>query len=75
MSFNDTWATAIVDDQPDRTKPPEPGLYTVSVTDAKALTSQKGEDWVIIELRGVDGKATGHEWSFLQGFKSRAILA
>jgi hypothetical protein len=69
-SFDDTWATATVEDQPDRTQPPEPGLYTVAITDAKAITSQAGDDWVIIELQGIDGAAAEHNWSVLQGFKS-----
>jgi hypothetical protein len=70
MSFDDTWASATVEDQPDRTQPPEPGLYTVAIQDAKAITSEAGEDWVIIELEGIDGAAPNTEWSVLQGFKS-----
>lgn len=70
MSFNDTWAAATVEDQPDRTQPPEPGLYTVAITDAKALTSEAGEDWVIIELEGIDGAAAEHQWSVVQGFRT-----
>jgi hypothetical protein len=70
MSFSDTWADATVEDQPDRTQAPDPGLYTVTVTDAKAITSKAGDDWVIIELEGIDGAAAEHQWSVLQGFKS-----
>jgi hypothetical protein len=70
MSFNDTWASATVEDQPDRTQPPEPGLYTVAIQDAKAITSEAGEDWVIIELEGIDGKAAEHRWSVVQGFRT-----
>jgi hypothetical protein len=72
MSFSDTWPNATVDDQPDRTQPPEPGTgYTVIVRDAKALTAKNsGEDWVIIELEGIDGAAAQHQWAVLQGFKS-----
>jgi hypothetical protein len=70
MSFNDTWADATVEDQPDRTQPPEPGLYTVAIQDAKAITSEAGEDWVIIELEGIDGAAAEHQWSVVQGFRT-----
>jgi hypothetical protein len=70
MSFSETWASAPVEDQPDRTQLPEPGLYTVAVQDAKALTSEAGEDWVIIELKGIDGAAAEHQWSVVQGFRT-----
>jgi hypothetical protein len=68
-TFSDTWASAPVEDQADPTQPPL-GLFTVSIQDAKAITSQKGEDWVIIEVRGIDGAAQDIDWSVLQGFKS-----
>jgi hypothetical protein len=71
MSFQDTWHDATVDDQPDRTQPPAPGNgYTVAVRDAKAINSKAGDDWVIIELEGVTGAASEHQWSVLRGFKS-----
>jgi hypothetical protein len=70
MSFSDTWPNATVDDQPDRTQPPEPGTgYTVIVRDAKALTAKNsGEDWVIIELEGIDGAAAQQA-----GFTKRVV--
>jgi hypothetical protein len=69
MSFSDTWAAAPVDDQQDTSQPPI-GLFTVEITNAKAITSKAGDDWVIIEVRGIDGAAQDIDWSVLQGFKS-----
>jgi hypothetical protein len=70
MSFTNTWASATVEEQGGNDAP-APGLYTVAVVDAKAFTSKKGDDWVIIELRGLDGASTDHEWPLLLGFKSQ----
>lgn len=71
MSFSDTWANATVEDQPDRTQPPEPGLYTAVIRDAKAITAKNsGKDFVILEFEGIDGAAAQHQWSVLQGFSS-----
>jgi hypothetical protein len=70
MSFDNTWANATVEDQ-DRAEAPEPGTYTVVIRDAKAITSkEKGEDWVIVEIEGLDGVAEGHQWPVIQGFRT-----
>lgn len=70
MSFSSTWPTATAD-APAGGDAPDPGLYTVAVIDAKAFTSKKGDDWVVVELRAIGGPAADHEWPLLLGFKSQ----
>lgn len=64
MSFGDQWGAATVGEN-DRSDPPEPGIYQVAVTDAKAFTAKSGSDYLIVELRIVSGHGIGHEWSLV----------
>jgi hypothetical protein len=69
--FASTWGNADPDAVNESGEPPEPGLYTVAVTDAKAFTSKKNEDWVVIDLQAIGGQADEHEWPLLLGFRSQ----
>lgn len=70
MGFNDTWHDADPDAVGgEKTQPPEPGLYTVTLMDGAAFTSKRGDDWMRISIEDV---ATRHAWDVLFGFGSQA---
>lgn len=69
MSFNSTWHTANPDavGGTDNNDPPDPGIYDVTLIDAGAFTSKKGDDWVKLEWRRL---TDGYDWTVLLGFAS-----
>lgn len=62
------WENTNVDEGTNST-PPEPATYEVLLHDARAFTSQKDEDWVVLELRVATGHLAGYEWSELRSFR------
>lgn len=72
MSFQDQWAEAVekADEGFEQNDPPDPGIYDVSIQDARAFTSKAGKDTIVIELRVTSGPTVGHEWPILLGFGS-----
>jgi hypothetical protein len=53
-------------------EPPEPGTYTVVLDNARAFTSEKGDDYVAFTLRVAVGELADHTWDVLLSFKSPA---
>lgn len=65
MTFEERWAGAKAGGGDN--DPPEPGVYEAALVDARAFTSQAGEDWVALTWRDTAG---GYEWDVLYGFRS-----
>lgn len=73
-SFNPgAWQQADIDNTAD-SKAPEPGVYETSVQDARAFTSEKGNDVMVVELRVLSGPEEGHTWSEVRGFKNEGSI-
>lgn len=72
MSFQETWQQAAehADEGFQPSQPPDPGMYDIEIRDAKAFTSNAGNDTVVIELRLASGPHQGHEWAIILGFGS-----
>lgn len=69
MSFADTWTSADPDAGPSsNTEPPEPGLYAVHLADARAFTSNAGNEVMILTWKV---NTSGREWDVLYGFKNQ----
>lgn len=69
--FNSEWNKATVNDgdQDSSFDPPaDDGDYVIELVKGSALTSKKGDDWVVLELADV---ASGHAWTLMLGFKSQ----
>ncbi len=67
--FESAWGSATVDGgEQSNFDPPEDGDHVVELRKASALTSKKGDDWVVLELRELQ---TGHDWTVMLGFKSQ----
>lgn len=68
-TFDSEWNNAQVDgDQQSNFDPPADGEYIVELKKATALTSKKGDDWVVLELRELE---LGYDWTVMLGFKSQ----
>ncbi len=63
MSFAEAWTSATTDTE--RSEAPEPGVYEVTLEDARAWTAQSGTDWFAVDLHVIAGASTGHQWSVL----------
>lgn len=71
MSFGEHWGSVSVD-QDGQGEAPEPGVYDVTLDDAKAFTSKGGKDVLVFEFRVVSGQAMGHRWDEFYAFNNAA---
>ena len=75
MTFDaQKWSDADPSADFEQKDPPPPGLYDVSVENARAFTSKQDKDFLVIELRAVSGRLEGHEWSVLFGFETEGAI-
>lgn len=70
MTFSSTWSSASTNPQDQDDAPPPVGKHSVSLDDARAFTSQKGNEVLVAEFRVLDGPHEGVKWSVLHGFKN-----
>jgi hypothetical protein len=70
MSFSSTWGSASTNPQDQDDAPPPVGKHSVSLDDARAFTSKKGNEVLVAEFRVLDGPHEGVKWSVLHGFKN-----
>jgi hypothetical protein len=70
MSFSSTWGSASTNPQDQEDAPPPVGKHSVSLDDARAFVSEKGNEVLVAEFRVVDGPHEGVKWSVLHGFKN-----
>lgn len=70
MSFQETWQNATADGSNDA-PPPDPGMYDVTLADARAFVSKKGEAWTTLTFRVESLRNKGHEWDVLLGYRSQ----
>lgn len=74
MTFNPSqWHDTTVDSN-GNSKAPDPGTYEVMLFDARAFTSQAGDDYIALELRVATGPEAGHEWTELRSFKNEKAV-
>ncbi len=67
--FANEWGGATVDGgEQSNFDPPPDGDHVIELRKASALTSKKGDDWVVLELREL---RSGHDWTMMLGFKSQ----
>jgi hypothetical protein len=67
--FDSAWGSATVDgDEQSNFDPPPDGDHVIELRKASALTSKKGDDWVVLELREL---RSGHDWTVMLGFKNQ----
>lgn len=68
------WQDADPDAGFENSEPPDPGLYEVSVQDARAFESKAGDDILVVEFRVITGPLTGHTWGVVNTFKSEGAV-
>lgn len=68
--FDSQWTGATVGDgeQSNFDPPAGDGEYVVELVKATAITSKKGDDWVVLELADLVSR---HQWTLMLGFKSQ----
>jgi hypothetical protein len=67
--FDSAWGSASVGDgEQSNFDPPPDGDHIAELRKASALTSKKGDDWVVLEFREI---RSGHDWTVMLGFKSQ----
>lgn len=71
MSFEDTWASAKVNDGNSNNDPPAEGDFQVRLMGASAFTSKGGNEVMTLELRVTEGEHADYEWTELRGFGSQ----
>jgi hypothetical protein len=70
MTFSSTWSSASTNPQDQDDAPPPVGKHSVSLDDARAFVSEKGNEVLVAEFRIVDGQHEGVKWSVIHGFKN-----
>lgn len=75
MTFDpQAWQSAEINEDGERTSPPPPGDYEVTITDARAFTSKANNSVLIVDMKVLGGEQTGHEWSEMRGFGSDGAI-
>lgn len=68
------WQSADPNAEQEDNDPPVPGTYDVVVSDARAFTSSKGNDVLILNWTITTGPQTGYSWSDVRGFKTEGAI-